>query len=103
MFDLGFLPIFDRILASLPERRQNLLFCATMPPEIRRFADEILRDPVNVQIGTALAAETVSHALYPVAQHLKTALLLELLKKTYTESVLVFTRTKHRAKSLGKA
>jgi ATP-dependent RNA helicase RhlE len=73
-----------------------------MPPEIRRLAGDILRDPAQVQVGITAPAETVSHALYPVAQHLKTALLLKLLGNTDTESVLVFTRTKHRAKSLGK-
>jgi ATP-dependent RNA helicase RhlE len=73
-----------------------------MPSEIRRLARDILRDPVTVQVGTTASADTVSHALYPVAQHLKTALLLQLLESTRVESVLVFTRTKHRAKSLGK-
>jgi ATP-dependent RNA helicase RhlE len=73
-----------------------------MPPEIRRLAGDILRDPATVQVGITAPADTVSHALYPVAQHLKTALLLKLLGNTRTSSVLVFTRTKHRAKSLGK-
>ena len=61
-----------------------------------------MKDPVTVQVGTIAPAETVSHALYPVARHLKTALLLELLGNTDIKSVLVFTRTKHRAKNLGK-
>ena len=82
-------------------KRQTLLFSATMPPEIRRLAGDILRDPATVQVGITAPAETVSHTLYPVAQHLKTALLLKLLGNTNTKSVLVFTRTKHRAKRLG--
>jgi ATP-dependent RNA helicase RhlE len=102
MFDMGFIPDIRRILKHLPVKRQTLLFAATMPPEIRRFAGDILRDPTNVQVGITAPADTVSHALYPVAQHLKTALLLKLLAKTNTQSVLVFTRTKHRARSLGK-
>jgi len=102
MFDMGFIPDIRRILKHLPKKRQTLLFSATMPPEIRRLAGDILRDPTTVQMGTTAPAETVSHALYPVAQHLKTALLLKLLGNTAAESVLVFTRTKHRAKSLGK-
>jgi ATP-dependent RNA helicase RhlE len=102
MFDMGFLPDIKRILTHLPHRRQTLLFGATMPAEIRRLAKDILRNPANVQIGIAAPADTVSHALYPVAQHLKTALLLNLLGNTPTGSVLIFTRTKHRAKSLGK-
>ena len=102
MFDMGFIPDIRRILEQLPRKRQTLLFSATMPPEIRRLAEEILRDPVTVQVGITAPAETVSHALYPVAHHLKTALLLKLLGNTETESVLIFTRTKHRAKNLGK-
>ena len=102
MFDMGFIPDIRRILKHLPIKRQTLLFAATMPPEIRRLAGDILRDPATVQVGITAPADTVSHALYPVAQHLKTALLLMLLGNTKPRSVLVFTRTKHRAKSLGK-
>jgi ATP-dependent RNA helicase RhlE len=102
MFDMGFLPDIRRILTYLPRNRQTLLFSATMPAEIRRLAGDILRDPVTVQVGATAPADTVSHALYPVAPHLKTALLLKLLGNTRTDSVLVFTRTKHRAESLGK-
>jgi ATP-dependent RNA helicase RhlE len=102
MFDMGFFPSIRRILKHLPQQRQTLLFSATMPVEIRHLAQEVLRDPVTVQVGTVSAAVTVSHALYPVEQHLKTGLLLNLLQHTDTESVLVFTRTKHRAKRLGE-
>jgi ATP-dependent RNA helicase RhlE len=102
MFDMGFLPDIRRILKQLPQKRQTLLFSATMPPDIRTLAHDILRDPVTVQVGATAPPVTVTHALYPVEQHLKTALLLELLHHTDTESVLVFTRTKHRAKRLGE-
>ena len=102
MLDMGFIPDIRRILKQIPRKRQTLVFSATMPPEIRRLAEDILRDPATVQVGITAPADTVSHALYPVAQHLKTALLLKLLGNTHTQSVLVFTRTKHRAKSLGK-
>ena len=102
MFDMGFFPDIRRILTHLPKKRQTLLFSATMPTEIRRLAKDILQNPTTVQVGNTAPAETVSHALYPVAQHLKTALLLKLLGNTTAESVLVFTRTKHRAKSLGQ-
>lgn len=102
MFDMGFLPDIRRILKQIPSERQTLLFSATMPPDIRTLASEILRDPVTVQVGNTAPPVTVTHALYPVEQHLKTALLLELLHHTDTESVLVFTRTKHRAKRLGE-
>lgn len=104
MFDMGFLPDIRRIISHIPhkEKRQTLLFSATMPGDIRSLANEILHDPLTVQIGLTAPAETVSHALYPVAQHLKTALLIKLLKDADTGSVLVFTRTKYRAKSLGE-
>jgi len=102
MFDMGFLPDIRRILKHLPSRRQTLLFSATMPADIRRLAQDILHRPVTVQVGNTAPPVTVSHALYPVTQHLKTPLLLELLHHTDTESVLIFTRTKHRAKRLGE-
>ena len=102
MFDMGFLPDIRRIMKHLPENRQTMLFSATMPKEIRRFANDILRDPKVVEVGLVAPAETVSHALYPVAAHLKTALLLKLLESAHAESVLVFTRTKHRARTLDK-
>ncbi len=103
MFDMGFLPDIRRILKHLPQRgRQTLLFSATMPPQIRRLAGDILdRGHLRVQAGQDAPAETVSHAFYPVAKHLKTALLLRLLEDTCTDNVLVFTRTKHRARQLG--
>ncbi len=102
MFDMGFFPDIRRILTHIPKNRQTLLFSATMPTEIRRLAGDILRDPAIVQVGVTAPADTVRHALFPVASHLKTPLLLKLLGNTEAESVLVFTRTKHRAKSLGK-
>lgn len=101
MFDMGFLPAIRRILQTLPKKRQTLMFSATMPDVIRRLSSEVLYQPVTVQVGNTAPAETVSHALYPVAQHQKTAMLLELLSGDSTGSVLVFTRTKHRAKRLG--
>lgn len=100
MFDMGFFPDIRRILGHLPQQRQTLLFSATMPDAIRKLARDLLVNPATVQVSTVAPATTVSHALYPVASHLKTALLLELLQHTDTESVLVFTRTKHRAKKI---
>ncbi len=102
MFDMGFLPSIRDILKCILHKRQTLLFSATMPGDIRRLAQEIMHDPVTVQIGRTIPATTVSHALYPVKQHLKTALLKELLSKTKTESVLIFTRTKHRAERVAQ-
>jgi ATP-dependent RNA helicase RhlE len=102
MFDMGFLPDVRRILRSVPAKRQTLLFSATMPQDIRALAQEALTDPVTVQIGHSAPADTVSHALYPVPQHLKTPLLLDWLKRIETQSVLIFTGTKYRAKRLGE-
>ncbi len=102
MFDMGFLPDIRRIIRHVPAKRQTLLFSATMPDDIRKLVHEVQHNPVTVQVGHSAPANTVSHALYPVEQHLKTALLLELLKHTDTESILIFTRTKHRAKRIGQ-
>jgi ATP-dependent RNA helicase RhlE len=102
MFDMGFLPDIRNILKCILHKHQTLLFSATMPTDIRRLACEILLDPVTVQIDRQLPAKTVSHSLYPVQQHLKTNLLKEILNKTKTDSVLVFTRTKYRAKRVAQ-
>lgn len=102
MFDMGFFPDIRRIMQHLPRQRQTLMFSATMPDEIRRLALDVLNKPVTVQVGNTAPAVTVTHALYPVKPHLKTALLIELLSHTDTDSVLVFTRTKHRAKRIGE-
>ncbi len=106
LFDMGFLPDIRRILKHLPAQRQTLLFSATMPEEVRYLAHDIMHRPVTLQVDRGAPAETVSHALYPVSQHLKTPLLVELLRQlaalTDTESVLVFTRTKHRAKRVAE-
>ena len=102
MFDMGFLPDIRRILKYLPKtNRQTLLFSATMPDQIRHLADEILKNPEKVQVAHDTPADTVSHTFFPVAQHLKTALLLKLLGSERTDAVLIFTRTKHRAMRLG--
>lgn len=100
MFDMGFLPDVRRIVKLLPKQRQNLFFSATMPNDIRALADEILIDPVTVQIGMRAPVETVSHALYPVTDGLKTRLLLTMLEQIKTDRVLIFTRTKRRARNL---
>ena len=102
MFDMGFLPDIRNILKCLLKPRQTLLFSATMPDDIRRLVQEVLHDPVTVQVGRTMPATTVSHALYPIKKHLKTELLKELLRNTDTGSVLVFTRTKHRAERVAQ-
>lgn len=100
MFDMGFLPDVRRIIRAVPARRQTMLFSATFPNEVEKLASESLKQPKRIAIGLSRPAHTVSHALYPVPQHLKRGLLLALLKQTDTDSVLIFTRTKHRANRL---
>lgn len=102
MCDMGFLPDIRRVLKRLPAKRQTLFFAATMPAEIRELADSILHDPVTVQIGMIAPTQTVSHALYPVPQLLKPALVISILKELKSNRVLVFTRTKHRARNLAR-
>jgi ATP-dependent RNA helicase RhlE len=100
MCDMGFLPDIRRILKRVPVKRQTLFFAATMPGDIRTLADSILSNPVTVQIGIIAPVKTVSHDLYPVPQTLKTALVTLLLRQLASDRVLIFTRTKHRARSL---
>lgn len=102
MLDMGFLPDIKRIMSHLPDARQNLLFSATMPTDIRKLADRILVEPATVQVANTAPAAKVSHAFYPVRPHLKGGLLEALLDTTDHESVLIFTRTKHRAKNLAR-
>jgi len=102
MFDMGFLPDIRKIVKHLPRTRQNLLFSATMPPDIKSLADEILHDPVRVQIGHTAPVESVAHTFYPVATRSKDALLRKILDTTPTSAVLVFTRTKRRSKNLAR-
>ena len=102
MCDMGFLPDTRRVIRSLPARRQTLFFSATMPEEIRQLSRNILSTPVTIRINADAPAHTVSHALYPVPEALKRKLLLALLQRTATGKVLIFTRTKHRARTLAR-
>lgn len=100
MFDMGFLPDIKKIIRNLPASRQTLLFSATMPREIHRLARDVMRDPVRVRIGHEAPATTVSQEFFAVASDQKTSLLHTILGSSAATSVLVFTRTKHRAKRL---
>src|SRR5947208_4490123 len=98
MLDMGFLPDVRRIVEKIPTDRQTLLFSATLPPEIERLAAWVLRDPALVEIGARRSpAETVTHAVYPVAAEQKFDLLMALLERTNFDSVLIFCRTKVNA------
>jgi ATP-dependent RNA helicase RhlE len=100
MFDMGFLPDVRRIVKAVPVQRQTMMFSATFPADVELLAAQALKQPQKIAMGISRPAYTVTHALYPVPPHLKSALLLELLKRTDTDSVLIFTRTKYRAQKV---
>jgi ATP-dependent RNA helicase RhlE len=100
MFDHGFLPDIRRILRALPRQRQTLVFSATMPKEIRSLVEDAMINPVTVQINHTQPAAAISHSFYKVEQNNKTALLKNILQNKGIATAIVFTRTKHKAKSL---
>jgi superfamily II DNA/RNA helicase len=100
MFDMGFLPDIRRILKHLPSNRQTLLFSATMPGEIRHLAEDVLDNPVRVQIAHSRPTATVAQVIFSVEQNRKVSLLKDIMAKTDMAATLIFTRTKHRAKNL---
>jgi len=98
MLDMGFLPQVRQIVEKISTDRQTLLFSATLPPEIERLSKWVLRNPELVEIGVRRSpAETVTHAVYPVAAEQKFDLLMALLERTHFDSVLIFCRTKMNA------
>ena len=103
MLDMGFLPDIRRVLAQIPKKRQTLFFSATMPHEIVVLSKEMLHDPVRIDLERKSApAVGITQAIYPVARELKSALLVELLKRDIVKEAIVFTRTKHRANRLAE-
>ncbi len=98
MLDMGFLPQVRKIVEKCPKKRQTLFFSATLPPEIQTMTSWVLTDPEIIEIGARFSpAETVTHALYPVAKDQKFDLLLALLDRTHYESVIIFCSTKMAA------
>jgi ATP-dependent RNA helicase RhlE len=103
MLDMGFLPDIRRVLRHIPAKRQTLFFSATMPDPIVKLSQEMLHNPVMINLERRAAPATgIMQAVYPVATHLKPALLLTLLNRGEVQEALVFTRTKHRADRLAK-
>ncbi|MBW2316619.1 MAG: DEAD/DEAH box helicase, partial [Deltaproteobacteria bacterium] len=102
MFDMGFLPDVRRIMNACPKDRQNLLFSATMPREIRKLADDLLHDPHVAELARSSPADTIDHALYPVPEIQKRELLERFLNEDDCTSAIVFTRTKHRTRRLAE-
>jgi ATP-dependent RNA helicase RhlE len=98
MLDMGFIHDIKRIVAMLPKERQTLFFSATMPQEITRLADQMLRNPARVAVTPqATTVERITQRVIHTEKASKQALLAELLKSEPVERVLVFTRTKHGA------
>ncbi len=102
MLDMGFLPDIRRILRALPTQRQTLMFSATMPPEIRQLAKDILHDPVTIMVGAQKPASGIVQSVYPVAQMRKAPLLTTLLRREGMRSVLVFVKRKVDADRLAR-
>jgi len=103
MLDMGFIPDIRRILKLLPQKRQNLLFSATFPDEVRTLAATFMRDPATVEVARRnTPAELVDQIAHPVAHDRKRALLAHLVKSNDWQQVLVFTRTKHGANRLAE-
>lgn len=101
MLDMGFAPDVKRVIAKLPARRQSLLFSATMPPEIRRIAQALLRDPAMVTVTpVASTVDRVDQRVCHVHNANKHQLLVHLLGEQREGLVLVFSRTKHGANRL---
>src|SRR5690606_20247080 len=101
MLDMGFLPQVRRVVERCPKDRQTLFFSATIPPELESLTQWVVRDPEIIEIGANRSpAETITHALYPVAKDQKFDLLLALLDRTNYDSALIFCRTKQGADSI---
>ena len=101
MLDMGFLPDIKRIIALLPAQRQNLLFSATFPDEIRNLVKSLLRNPAEVQVATRNAvADLVTHIVHPVAREKKRDLLAYLIQTRQLKQVLVFSGTRIGANRL---
>jgi ATP-dependent RNA helicase RhlE len=103
MLDMGFIQDIRRILALLPAKRQNLLFSATFPDEIRKLAGSFMKDPVTVEVARRnTPVELIGQVQHPVASDRKRELLAHLVKTNDWKQVLVFTKTKHGANRLAQ-
>ncbi|QMW05916.1 DEAD/DEAH box helicase [Spirosoma foliorum] len=103
MLDMGFIHDVKKVIAKLPERRQSLFFSATMPPDVAKLADTILRNPAKVEVTpVSSTADTIDQAVYFVGREDKRKLLVHILSDQKIKSVLVFARTKHGADKVVK-
>lgn len=98
MLDMGFINDITKIIAKLPQKKQSFFFSATMSPEINKLAKTLLKDPIHVEVtAQATTVEIIKQFVFFIDQESKEKLLLELLKQEHLTSVLIFTRTKHKA------
>ncbi len=103
MLDMGFIHDVKKIISRIPAERQTLFFSATMPADVARLSDTMLKDPAKVKITPeSTTANTIDQYVYYVDKENKKDLLLHILKDQSIESLLVFTRTKHGADRLVK-
>jgi ATP-dependent RNA helicase RhlE len=103
MFEMGFLPDVRRIVGALPRHRQTLLFSATMEREMEDLARQVCRDPFRISVSKLhRPPKSIKQTVYPVAEHLKTRLLIRMLERGDVTSALVFVRTKRRADRVAK-
>ncbi|WNH13260.1 DEAD/DEAH box helicase [Thalassobellus suaedae] len=101
MLDMGFLRDIERVIKSMPEKRQNLMFSATFSKDIKKLAHGILNHPVQVEATPEnTTVDAISQKVYRVAKGLKTGLIIKLISEGNWKQVLVFTRTKHGANKL---
>lgn len=104
MLDMGFIRDIRKLVAELPAQRQSLLFSATMPDEIAKLAEGLLRNPARVEVARrSTPVERIDQAVYHLAAAEKTAKLAALLSDPDLSKVIVFTRTKHRANRVSEA
>ncbi len=103
MLDMGFIHDIRRVLALLPAKRQNLLFSATFPDEVRKLAAGFMHDPVTIEVARRnVPIELIGQVAHPVDKDRKRQLLAHLVKSGNWQQVLVFCRTKHGANRLAE-
>ena len=103
MLDMGMIHDVKRIISKLPKERQNLLFSATMPKEVMKLVNSILKNPTKVEVQpVSSTVDIISQGAYMVSKKNKKSLLVHLLKDESIKSVIVFSRTKHGANKIAK-
>ena len=103
MLDMGMIHDVKRIISKLPKERQNLLFSATMPKEVMKLVNSILKNPTKIEVQpVSSTVDIISQGAYMVSKKNKKSLLVHLLKDESIKSVIVFSRTKHGANKIAK-